>query len=66
MEITENIQIGQVAKSKNGRDTGTVFVIINVLDQKYVEVVDGKTRLLDNPKRKNIRHLMIYKDVFKE
>lgn len=66
MEITENIRKGQIVKSKNGRDLGTVFVISDILNQKYVEVVDGKTRLLEKPKKKNIKHLMIYKDVFED
>ena len=51
--------IGQFAKSKAGRDKETVFLIYEVLDEAYVRVVDGESRKVENPKKKNTRHLQL-------
>ncbi|WP_427340480.1 KOW domain-containing RNA-binding protein [Caloranaerobacter sp. DY30410] len=63
METTSDIQIGQVVRSKAGRDKGRVFVVIDILDDKYVLIVDGDLRKLDKPKKKKIKHLIVYKTV---
>ena len=52
MELTNNINIGQVVKSKTGRDAGEYFLVYKVLDSEYVEIVDGKRRTLEKPKEK--------------
>lgn len=65
METTSDVQIGQVVRSKAGRDKGRVFVIIDILDDKYVLIVDGDLRKLDKPKKKKIKHLIVYKSVLK-
>lgn len=65
METTSDIQIGQVVRSKAGRDKGRVFVVIDILDDKYVLIVDGDLRKLDKPKKKKIKHLIVYKTVLK-
>ncbi|WP_069650758.1 KOW domain-containing RNA-binding protein [Caloranaerobacter ferrireducens] len=65
METTSDIQIGQVVRSKAGRDKGRVFVVIDILDDKYVSIVDGDLRRLDKPKKKKIKHLIVYKTVLK-
>lgn len=66
MEITSNIQLGQVVKSKMGRDVGKVFVVTKIIDDTYVEIVNGRLRTLSKPKKKKIKHLQVYKDVLKE
>lgn len=63
METTTDIKIGQVVKSKAGRDKDKIFTILKVIDQSYVLVVDGEYRKLDNPKKKKIKHLTIYKNI---
>ncbi|CDZ75238.1 hypothetical protein ING2D1G_1098 [Peptoniphilus sp. ING2-D1G] len=57
------IKVGQVVKSKAGRDAGTIFLVNKILDENYVSIVDGKSRKLVNPKKKKIKHLIIYKDI---
>ncbi len=52
----ERFTLGTVVKAKAGRDAGRLFVILSV-DGKEAMIADGKTRKLDKPKRKNIRHL---------
>lgn len=58
MQTTEKIEIGQIVKSISGRDSGKTFIIIDILDDKYVLLVDGDLRRLDNPKRKKVKHLI--------
>jgi len=66
METTEDLQIGQLVKSKAGRDKGKLFIIKEIINDKYVYIVDGELRKISNPKKKKVKHLIIYKRVFKE
>ena len=51
---------GTVVKAKAGRDDERNFVVTEVCgDGRYVLIADGKTRKLDKPKRKNIKHLAV-------
>ncbi|NCB73539.1 MAG: hypothetical protein EOM51_02175 [Clostridia bacterium] len=43
-----------------GHDKGREFVVIK-LDGDYALIVDGKTRKLTKPKRKNLKHLCLGK-----
>lgn len=49
--------IGQLVKSKAGHDKGKYFLIYQIIDDKYVSIVDGKTRRLEKPKKKKQKHL---------
>lgn len=55
MSIRE-INKGQLVKSRAGRDKDNFFLIYN-WDDEFIYVVDGETRLIGNPKKKNIKHL---------
>ena len=48
--------IGRIVCSKSGRDKGYFMVVIKK-DEKFLYVADGKERPLENPKRKNPKHL---------
>lgn len=50
-------QLGKVVYSKAGRDAGKFFIIVSILDEKYVFVSDGDLRTVDKPKKKKIKHL---------
>ncbi len=63
MLTTEDICIGQLVKSTAGRDKGKIFVVIGILDDKYVNIVDGDLRKLNNLKKKKIKHLAVYNTV---
>lgn len=56
MELTD-LDIGQIVKSKAGRDKGKVFVVFDKVDDKHVLIVDGSLRRIDKPKKKQIKHL---------
>ncbi|KJS22760.1 MAG: hypothetical protein VR72_04310 [Clostridiaceae bacterium BRH_c20a] len=53
---TREIKKGQLVKSRAGRDKDQVYLIFD-WDQEYIYVVDGDIRRIQNPKKKNIRHL---------
>ena len=48
--------IGQLVTSKAGHDKGTLYVIVAV-DGDFVSLCDGKTKCLENPKRKRMKHV---------
>ena len=48
--------IGCFVSSRSGRDAGKYYVIIDT-NKEYVYLVDGNIRTLDNPKKKNIKHI---------
>lgn len=66
MELTRDLKIGQIVKSKAGRDKGRVFLIFKVLDENFVLVCDGDLRKLNTPKKKKVKHLVIYNTVLTE
>lgn len=53
---TREIKKGQLVKSRAGRDKDKFYLIL-YWDCEFVYVVDGDTRRLQNPKKKNIQHL---------
>ena len=60
MEDVVKIIEGTVVKAKAGLDDERNFVVNEVCgDGRYVLIADGKTRKLDKPKRKNIKHLAV-------
>lgn len=50
------VQKGSIVKAAAGRDNGGFFVVTEV-QENYCFIVDGKSRKLESPKRKNIKHL---------
>lgn len=56
--ITE--MTGMLASSKAGHDKLTVYVIIKE-ETEYVYLVDGKSRTLARPKKKNKKHIQVIK-----
>ena len=51
------VKVGQVVESKAGRDRGFRMIVYNIIDNKYVTVVDGRHRKIENPKKKKLKHL---------
>lgn len=48
--------IGDVVMSKAGRDKGVYYAVVAV-EGIYVWAANGKTRSIDNPKRKKTKHI---------
>lgn len=51
-----NISKGDLIVSLAGRDKDELFYVLDV-DQNYAVLVNGKSRKLENPKRKKLKHL---------
>ena len=53
------MKVGSVVYSLSGRDLDRIYMVLRADPAKegYVYVVDGDVRTLDNPKRKNAKHL---------
>lgn len=51
--------LGKLAYSKAGRDKGKFFIIVGILDAKYVYISDGDMRKIEKPKKKKIKHIVI-------
>lgn len=51
-------RVGEFAKSKAGHDKEEIFVIINKEDE-YVYLSDGKSRTIDKPKKKKLKHIQV-------
>lgn len=52
-----DLEVGQMVYSQQGRDSGRAYVVIEIIDQDFVNVSDGHKRPLSKPKKKNIKHL---------
>lgn len=50
-------RVGQVVRSRAGRDRGRLLVITAIVDTAHVYVADGELRMLERPKKKKLRHL---------
>lgn len=53
-----NIEPGMTARSLAGHDKGGLFVVLRV-QEEYLWLSDGKSRPVEKPKKKKIKHLQI-------
>lgn len=51
------LQRFEVVESTAGRDEGTIYLIKEILDDQYVLLIDGKTKKIDSPKKKKVKHV---------
>lgn len=58
--------LGKVVISKSGRDQGRMFVVVKVVNDRFVMIADGDLRKIENPKLKNIRHLVVTRTMAKD
>ena len=63
---SENLSLGQLVRASCGRDEGKYFFIIKKVEESFVLISDGKSRKLDKPKLKKIKHLIVEKYVNEE
>jgi ribosomal protein L14E/L6E/L27E len=57
MTNIDDLTIGQYVKSIAGRDNGNIFIVKEIIDDKFVKIIDGDLRKVESPKKKNIKHL---------
>lgn len=49
---------GRIVKSTAGRDKDKFFIVLGMVDEIYCLIADGRTRKVDMPKKKKIKHLI--------
>ena len=49
--------IGDIVLSVQGRDKGTYYVVIGILQDDYFVLVNGDNKKFTNPKRKTKKHI---------
>lgn len=54
------LRVGQLVRSKAGRDAGKFLLVVGVADRRSVMVADGKIHRVSRPKKKNTRHLEVF------
>ena len=52
----QDVKVGQLVISKAGRDKGEYFLVAEATE-RYVYLVNGKSRRVDQPKKKKIKHI---------
>ena len=52
---------GRLAVSVMGRDQGKAYVVVNIIDEFFVQVADGTKKTLSCPKRKHKKHIAVNK-----
>ena len=55
-ERLSDIQIADVVIATAGRETGKLFYVTG-MDDMYLNLVNGKDRTLETPKRKKLKHV---------
>lgn len=61
-----DVDIGQVVRSKAGRDKGRYFIVIGIEGNDYAFIADGVLRKVENPKKKKLKHLEIKNELIGE
>lgn len=52
-----DITLGSVVFSKAGRDSGSYYLVVEIINENFVKIADGKKRTLQKPKTKKVKHL---------
>ncbi|KPU42611.1 hypothetical protein OXPF_37860 [Oxobacter pfennigii] len=60
---SERIILGQIVRSKAGRDKDKYFVVMGLDGKEYALICDGELRKVEKPKRKKIKHLDVHNHV---
>ena len=53
------MEVGSIVKSKAGRDRNKLYCVYKLVDKDFVELINGSSRKIGNPKRKRTKHLEI-------
>lgn len=56
----DGLRQGQLVRSISGRDQGQYYLISELIDDRFLTLVDGTKHPLANPKRKNVKHVKVF------
>ena len=64
--MPEYLNTGSIVKATYGREKGEIFIITKRIGD-YVYLTNGKSRPIEKPKKKNIKHIyLLNKDILKD
>ncbi len=52
-----NFQVGDIVKSLSGHDKNHLFLVVSIDNFGFLDIIDGRYRKIDSPKRKNPKHI---------
>jgi large subunit ribosomal protein L14e len=55
--MNSDFHLGEIVISIAGRDLNKNYVVVGIINQKYLKLADGNYKKIDRPKKKNIKHL---------
>ena len=55
--MENSLRLGQVVRSRAGRDKNRFFIVVMIRDEDYVYIADGDLRKIEKSKLKKIKHL---------
>jgi len=55
-------KIGDIILALSGRDEDRLFAVVGILDKDYVLIANGRSRRVDSPKKKKIKHIKLLKE----
>ena len=55
-------KIGDIIRALAGRDEDRMFIVVGVMDKDYVLIANGRSRRVDSPKKKKIRHIKLLRE----
>lgn len=64
--MQNNDLIGKVVLSLAGRDKNHLYVITDVIDDKFVLLSNGDTKTINEPKKKRVKHLKVLENIDEE
>jgi large subunit ribosomal protein L14e len=59
IDTVDGLRHGQLVRSTAGRDQGCLYLIWDLVGDRFIEVVDGNKHSITRPKRKNLRHVKV-------
>ncbi len=60
------MKLGEIVYSKAGRDAGTYYAVVEIVDENKVKIADGDLRHIKCAKLKNVKHLQSTNDVLEK
>lgn len=60
------MKLGTYVCATCGRDANKCFLVVGMLDEAFVLISDGKSRKIQKPKKKKIKHLLVLGEGDKE
>ena len=62
----EGLRYGQLVFSTSGRDCNQFYLIIRMIDDRFIEVADGSKHPIAKAKKKNVKHVKVQMLIAKE